>query len=73
MVARRQKKKARLFHATFMVVRLEEWCVEAETAEEARAYFGLGAGHRCGPGEHHFTLNLIVSSTKNNLLLAAQT
>jgi hypothetical protein len=34
-----------------LVTRLEEWCVEAETPEEARALLASGAGHRCTPGE----------------------
>jgi hypothetical protein len=34
-----------------VVTRLEEWCVEAETAEQARALLAAGAGHRCTPGE----------------------
>jgi hypothetical protein len=34
-----------------LVTRLEEWCVEAETAEQARALFAAGAGHRFTPGE----------------------
>jgi hypothetical protein len=33
------------------VLRMEEWCVEAESAEEARALLASGAGHRCTPGE----------------------
>ena len=41
----------RLFHARMLVTRLEEWCVEAATAEEARALLAAGAGHRCTPGE----------------------
>ena len=45
------KTKAHLFHARMVVTRLEEWCVEAATAEEARALFAAGAGHRCTPGE----------------------
>jgi hypothetical protein len=43
--------KPRLFHARMLVTRLEEWCVEAETAEQARALLATGAGHRCSPGE----------------------
>jgi hypothetical protein len=43
--------KTRLFHARMLVTRVEEWCVEAETPEEARALFASGAGHRCTPGE----------------------
>jgi hypothetical protein len=34
-----------------LVTRVEEWCVEAETAEEARAFLAAGVGHRCTPGE----------------------
>jgi hypothetical protein len=43
--------KARLFHARMLVTRVEEWCVEAETPEEARGLFASGAGYRCTPGE----------------------
>ncbi len=45
------KPAPRLYHARMLVTRAEEWCVEAETAEEARALFAAGAGHRCTPGE----------------------
>jgi hypothetical protein len=45
------KKKPNLFHATMHVTRVEEWCVEAETAEEARALLASGAGHRCHIGD----------------------
>jgi hypothetical protein len=45
------KAKPRLFHARMLVTRVEEWCVEAETAEQARALFAAGAGYRCTPGE----------------------
>lgn len=45
------KKKLKLFHATMHVSRVEEWCVEAETPEEARALLASGVGHRCNPGE----------------------
>jgi hypothetical protein len=41
----------RLFHARMLVTRLEEWCIEAQTAEEARALLASGKGHRCAPGE----------------------
>jgi len=43
--------KTRLFHARMLVTRVEEWCVEAETKEQARALLAAGAGHRCTPGE----------------------
>jgi hypothetical protein len=35
-----------------VVTRVEEWCVEAASAEEARALLAAGAGHRCTPGEN---------------------
>jgi hypothetical protein len=34
-----------------LVTRVEEWCVEAETLEQARALLDAGAGYRCTPGE----------------------
>jgi hypothetical protein len=46
-----QKKKPRLFHASMLVTRLEEWCVEAESAKEARALLASGNGHRCHLGD----------------------
>lgn len=39
------------FHATMLVTRVEEWCVEAETAESARELLERGQGHRCDVGE----------------------
>lgn len=45
------KTKPRLFHARMLVTRVEEWCLEAATAEQARELFAAGAGHRCSPGE----------------------
>jgi hypothetical protein len=45
------KTRPRLFHARMVVTRIEEWCVEAETPEEASALLTAGAGHRCTPGE----------------------
>jgi hypothetical protein len=41
----------KMFHATVLVTRAEEWCVEAETAEEARQQLALGEGHRCHLGD----------------------
>lgn len=43
--------KTRMFHARMLVTRVEEWCVEAATEEQARALLAAGAGHRCTPGE----------------------
>jgi hypothetical protein len=45
------KKNPKLFHATMQVTRNEEWCVEAETAEEARRLLAAGDGHRCHLGD----------------------
>jgi hypothetical protein len=44
-------KKLRLFHASMHVTRVEEWCVEAESAEEARQILASGGGHRCHLGD----------------------
>jgi hypothetical protein len=49
------KQKARpalkTFHATMLVTRAEEWCVEATSAEEARQLLASGAGYRCHFGD----------------------
>jgi hypothetical protein len=45
------RAEPRLFHARMLVTRAEEWCVEAETPEQARELLAAGAGHRCTPGE----------------------
>ena len=47
----RTKKKLKTFHATMVVTRAEEWCVDAASAEEARALFEAGQGHRCTGGD----------------------
>ena len=48
---RASKAKIRLFHARMLVTRLEEWCVEAQSSEEARMLLAAGLGERCTPGE----------------------
>ena len=49
---RREPEPApKMFHATVLVTRAEEWCVEAETAEEARELLAQGEGHRCHLGD----------------------
>ena len=48
---RASKVKTRLFHARMLVTRLEQWCVEAESSEEARMLLAAGLGERCTPGE----------------------
>ena len=39
------------FHATMLVTRIEQWCVEAESAEEARELLAIGEGYRCHLGD----------------------
>ena len=39
----RQKHKRKTFHASVQVTRIEDWCVEAESEEEARALLASGA------------------------------
>jgi hypothetical protein len=50
-MGRTAKRKLRTFHATMVVTRAEEWCVEAETADEARALLAAGQGYRCQIGD----------------------
>jgi hypothetical protein len=45
------KSKLKTFHATMVVTRAEEWCVEAETEDEARALLAAGQGSRCHIGD----------------------
>jgi hypothetical protein len=45
------KIKRKTFHATMQVTRVEEWFVEAQSAEEARALLEAGGGHRVQVGE----------------------
>ncbi len=41
----------KVFHATVLVTRAEQWWVEAESAEEARMLLASGQGHRAALGE----------------------
>jgi hypothetical protein len=63
MPATATKKKTKMFHAAVQVTRREEWCVEAETPEEARALLASGMGHRCTPGE---SLHVMVEEILEN-------
>jgi hypothetical protein len=45
------KAKTQTYHATMLVTRTEEWCVEATSPEEAQTLLEAGEGHRCSPGE----------------------
>ena len=51
MAIAEKKPKLKTFHATMHVTRIEEWCVEAGTAEEARALLATGQGYRCRIGD----------------------
>ena len=46
-----EPQQLKTFHATMLVTRAEEWCVEAESPEEARELLAAGLGHRCHLGE----------------------
>ena len=48
---RKPEPELKTYHATMLVTRTEEWCVEAESAEEARQLLASGQGHRCHLGE----------------------
>jgi hypothetical protein len=45
------KHENKTFHALVQVTRVEEWSVEAGSAEEARALLQNGGGQRSGVGE----------------------
>ena len=62
IAALKLKPELKMFHATMHVTRVEEWCVEAETAEEARELLVAGAGHRCHIGD---CLNLEVERVED--------
>jgi hypothetical protein len=47
----KQKPKVQTYHATMLVTRAEEWCVEAASDEEARELLAAGHGHRCHFGD----------------------
>jgi hypothetical protein len=49
--ALKRQPKLKTFHATMLVTRAEEWCVEAENEEEARQLLARGEGHRCHLGD----------------------
>jgi hypothetical protein len=48
---RKPEAELKTYHATVVVTRAEEWCVEAESPEEARELLAAGLGHRCHLGE----------------------
>jgi hypothetical protein len=46
----RRFEKKKMYHATVHVTRVEDWCVEAESEEEARELLAAGEGYRMGLG-----------------------
>jgi hypothetical protein len=64
MPAAAKKKPLKMFHAIMHVTRVEEWCVEAESADEARELLADGAGHRCHLGDRvHAEVDAILDET----------
>ena len=45
------EKKRKMFQATMLVTRLEEWYVEASSPDEARELLASGNAHRCHVGD----------------------
>ena len=57
----KQKPALKIFHASMLVTRAEQWWVEAETAEEAQALLASGQGHHCEGGERvYFELDTML-------------
>ena len=50
-----EKTRLKTFHATMVVTRIEEWCVDAESPEEAKVLLAAGQGHRCHLGDQQFS------------------
>ena len=55
VAALKRKPALKTFHATLLVTREEEWCVEAENAAEARELLAAGLGYRCHLGDRVHT------------------
>lgn len=47
----RLRKRAKTFYASLQVTRVEDWCIEAETAEQARTLLAQGEGERLRLGD----------------------
>ena len=62
VAALKRKPELRVFNASMHVTRVEEWCVEAETVEEARELLAAGAGYGCQIGE---CINIEVDSVED--------
>jgi hypothetical protein len=49
--ALKERPALKTLHATVEVTRLEEWCVEAHSSEEARELLVAGGGYRSHIGD----------------------
>jgi hypothetical protein len=49
--ALKREPQRKMFYATMHVTRAEEWCIEAESVEEARELMNSGQGERTHTGE----------------------
>jgi len=59
---RKMKRELKTYHATVHVTRVEHWCVDASSPEEARALIAAGEGHRCDFGDRlHFEVERLES------------
>jgi hypothetical protein len=57
------KTKLKTFYASMHVTRVEQWCVEAQDAEHARALLAAGEGHRCHLGDRlHIAVDKVLDS-----------
>ena len=56
----RQEPQLRTFYATMLVTRVEQWWVEAASAEEAQELLASGQGHHASMGERvHVELGMM--------------
>lgn len=51
VAALKREPQRKTFYATMHVTRVEEWCVEAESVEEAQEFLNSGHGERSNTGE----------------------
>jgi hypothetical protein len=60
IAALKKKPRLKMFHATVHVTRVEEWCVEAQSADEARELLASGGAHRVQIGDRvHFEIESV--------------
>jgi hypothetical protein len=52
VAALNREPERKMFYATMHVTRVEEWCVEAGSAEEAHELLNSGHGERAHIGEY---------------------